>query len=226
VAEIYHARDVPPELCTTLGTTLTNLANTELAGREYDKTRTRAKQKYIRLPAPTLKDLDRTKRHRILSYTEQRRVYAVADDPLKLRIRRMAYLNRYGEPESKVLLFELDATVPVRGLVQYRIPDRLSATAKYRAVVHLRATGEIPTRKTGASLSFDAPKLLVLHVRLDALDLSNDVLSAMRGTIRDVLNHELADRREHITAKANQAVAKAVKTREFTHPALKLLALP
>jgi len=226
VVEIYHAGEIPADVCSTLAEALSTLASSELSGREYDKTRTRPKRKYIRLPAPTFKDPGRTKRHRVLAYTEQQRVRAALDGPLDILIHRMPYLKRYGDPGSKLLLFSFEATVPVRGLVQYKIPDRISATAKYRAVVRLSAIGELPIRKADDSLGFDTPKLLRFHAYIQSLDPSNDVLSAMRGTIRDVLNHELADRQEHITAKANRALAKAVEAQEFQHPVLKLLALP
>jgi len=226
VVEIYRAGEVPADACSTLAAALSALGGRELSGREYDKTRTRQKRKYIRLPAPTFKDPGRTKRHRVLAYSEQQRVRAALDGPLDIVIHRMPYLKRYGDPGSKLLLYSFDATIPVRGLVQYKIPNRLSATAKYRAVVRLSATGELPIRRTDDSLGFDTPKLLSFHVHIQSLDPSNDVLSAMRGTIRDVLNHELADRRDHITAKANKALAKAVEAQEFKHPVLKLLALP
>jgi len=226
VVEIYHAGEIPADVCSTLAEALSTLGSSELSGREYDKTRTRPKRKYVRLPAPTLKHPKRTKRHRVLAYTEHQRVRAALDGPLEILIHRMPYLRRYGDPASKLLLFSFEATVPVRGLVQYKIPDRISATAKYRAVVHLSAIGELPIRKADDSLGFDTPKLLRLHVHIQSLDPSNDVLSAMRGTIRDVLNHELADRQDHITAKANRALAKAVEAQEFKHPVLRLLALP
>ncbi len=225
-AAIYHTGDMPVEMRTALTEVLTGLASAELSDRPYDKTKVRPKRKYVKLPAPTLKDPGRTRRHKVLAYTEEQRVRAALDGPLELAIHRMPYLKRYGDPASKLLLFSVEATVPVRGLVQYKIRDRLSATAKYRAVVHLRAVGELGVRKTGGSVAFDVPRLRELRVDLKSLDLSNDVLAAMRGTIRRVLNDELADRRAVITEKANKALAKAVKTREFSHPALKLLLLP
>jgi len=224
--EVYHAGEIPVGVRSALAAALSTLAGRELSGREYDKTRTRPKKKYIRLPAPTLKHPKRMKRHRVLSYTEQQRVRAALDGPIEILINRMPYLKRYAGPDSKLLLFSFEATVPVRGLVQYKIPERISATAKYRAVVGLSGIGELPIRKADDSVEFDAPKLLRFRVSIGSLDPSNDVLSAMRGTIRDVLNHELADRQERITAKANQALAKAVETRQFKHPVLKLLALP
>lgn len=225
-AGIYLAGELPDEMRTALAEILNALAAGELTDRAYDKTKVRPKRKYVNLPAPTLKDPGRMKRHQILAYTEEQRVQAALDGPLELFIHRMPYLRQYGDPASKLLLFSVEATVPVRGLVQYKIRDRLSATAKYRAVVHVRTIGELALRKEGGSIEFDVPRLLEFRVDLESLELSNDVLDSMRGTIRDVLNRELADRRAEITAKANKAVAKAVKTREFSHPALKLLMLP
>ena len=77
--EIYRLRELPAILQTALPATLHALAAEELAGKEYDKTQTHKTEKYVDLPDPTLKDLKRKKRHKVISVTEEFRVQAQLD---------------------------------------------------------------------------------------------------------------------------------------------------
>ena len=68
--------ELPAILGTALPAALRTLAVEELAGKQYDKTRTHKTEKYVDLPAPTLSDPKRKKRHKVISVTEESRVAA------------------------------------------------------------------------------------------------------------------------------------------------------
>jgi hypothetical protein len=118
------------------------------------------------------------------------------------------------------------ARVPVAGRVRYKVPDLASASTGFQAVIELNFRGQVQARKSGTQLSIDPPRLEELRVEFRSLALSNDVLAALRGPIKDLINHELRRNQDLIRHKANQAVAKAFKTREFEHPMLRYLGFP
>jgi len=224
--EIYHAGELPESLRTTFSTLVTEVVMDELGDEQYDKTTRRTKQEYIKLPAPTLRDLKRTKKHRILSVTQEHRVQAQLDGPVVIHLRKMPYLRSHTDREVKLLMFVVEATVPARGLVNYKIPRRLSATTKYQATAKLAIVGEFRVRQSGDQLTYDPPKLVDIQIDMQLRDLSNDILNAMRGEITKILNRELHKRRDRIHEQANRAIVKAVKDRDFQHPLLKYIKLP
>ena len=56
MVEIYRIRELPAILQTALPAVIRTLAAEELAGKQYDKTQKHETEKYVDLPAPTLKD--------------------------------------------------------------------------------------------------------------------------------------------------------------------------
>ena len=95
--EIYRVRELPAILQTALPAALHALAAEELAGKQYDKTQTHKTEKYVDLPDPTLKDLKRTKRHKVISVTEEYRVQAQLDGQADVRIPAMLFLGQLCE---------------------------------------------------------------------------------------------------------------------------------
>ena len=224
--EVYRISEVPAFVCTGLGLAIQSLVVKELEGEQYDKIRTKKRREYIELPAPTLRDPGRKKKHRLLSVTEQYHVQARLDGTPDVRIERVPCLKGHFQPGVDLLMFDVRASVPVSGRVRYKIPNALSASTGYRTVVALSAVGEVRAEKSDDGLSLNPPELLDLRVEASRLDLSNDVLHAVRRGIEDLANHELRSRRADIRAKANKAIAKAIEDVDFRHPLLSFLALP
>jgi len=224
--EIYRLVQIPDQLRGTLASIVQKLLAAELAGKQYDKVESRAKKKYIELPAPTLRDPRRKKKHRVLSYTEQYHVKARLDGPLEIRIPRMACLKACDQRDTGVLMFAVEAGVPVRGKVAYVIPKRVSASTGYRATVRLAMVGEVRCRRSEDSVSFSSPELLELRVEVQLRDLSNDLLNVVRGGAEGIINRQLAKNNNRIRQRANQAIRRAVKAHSFSHPLLKYLELP
>ena len=224
--EVFRISEIPAFVCSGLGLAIQSLVVKELKGEEYDKTRTRKRREYIELPAPTLRNPRRKKKHRLLSMTEEYHVKARLDGTPDIRIARVPCLKGYFEPGVDLLMFDVRASVPVSGRVRYKIPDALSASTGYRAVVALSAVGEVGTERSDDELSLNPPELVDLRVEMHRLDLSNDVLHVARRGIEDLANHELRSRRAEIRQKANKAIAKAIEDVEFRHPLLSFLALP
>jgi hypothetical protein len=224
--QIERVVEVPESFCATLAGLIRDLVAAELAGKEYDKTRTHATQTFLRLPAPTGKNLLRTEKRRVLSVTDEYRIRARLDGPPVIEIKGLAYLRGYFQGGSARLAFVVHAAVPVRGHVRGAIHELGSAATSYRTTVWLAAAGQIRVERGNGSLSLNPPEVLDLHAELRSLDLGNDVLQAFRRPIEDHINHELRYNEDRLLEKANQALAKAVKARQFEHPLLRYLALP
>jgi hypothetical protein len=223
--EVFHVSEIPPFVCTGLGLAIQSLVVKELEGEQYDKIRKKKRKEYIALPAPTLRDPGRTKKHRLLSMTEEYHVKARLDGTPDVRIQRVPCLKGYFEPGVDLLMFDVQARVPISGRVRYKIPNALSASTGYRTVVSLSAVGEVRAERSDEGLSLDPPELVDLRVKMHRLDLSNDVLHVVRRGIEDLANHELRSRRAKIRDKANKAVAKAIREVDFQHPLLSYLGL-
>ncbi|MGD0898907.1 MAG: hypothetical protein ABR915_13800, partial [Thermoguttaceae bacterium] len=94
--ELYDPRPLPAMLQIAVTAALGGLAAEELAGKSYDKTRTHRTQKHVDLPAFTLKDPLRMKRHTVLSVVEESRVQAQLDGQPDIRIPTMLFLAGRG----------------------------------------------------------------------------------------------------------------------------------
>ncbi len=223
--EVFHISEIPAFVCTGLGLAIQSLVVKELEGEEYDKIRSKKRREYIKLPAPTLRNPGRKKRHRVLSMTEEYHVQARLDGTPDIRIARVPCLKGYFEQGVDLLMLDVRATVPVAGRVRYKIPHALSASTGYRTVVALSAVGEVRAEKSGEGPSLNPPELVDLRVEMHRLDLSNDVLHVVRRGIEDLANRELRSRRAEIREKANKAIAKAIEDVEFRHPLLSYLGL-
>jgi len=224
--EIYRISQIPANIQAALATAIRGLAMEELGNKEYDKVTSELKEEYIELPAPTWRNPRETKRHRVLWMREEVHVQARLDGPPEVRITRMPYLRGYSEPGHSVLMFGVEASVPVRGSVQYTVPNMLSASSGFRATVALSLVGEVQAEKSGDQMTLDSPKLLDVHVELRSLDIANDVLHVMRGQIRDLVNREIGKNQDRIHQQANEALRKAVAPRQFQSPLLLYLSLP
>jgi hypothetical protein len=224
--EVFRAVEVPELVCTALGVAIAGLAEEELEGEEYVKTRKRKTRKYVDLPAPTFRNLGRMKRHRVVSFTEEYFVQARLDGTPEVRITRMTFLGGHFEPESGLLLFGAEARLPVAGRVRYKIPDAVSASTGYAMRVDLDMQGEVRVQKSDDGPSLNPPELRQLRVEMRQLELSNEVLHTVRHAIEDLANHELRRKRDEIRRKANRAIAKAVEKTEFRLPLLEHIALP
>lgn len=225
-AEIFYVTAMPNPIRNALSTALQGLASEELHAKQYDKTQSRKIERFIDLPAPTLGDLRRTRTHRILSLVEEYRVQARLDGPLEVEITQMPLLKGYMDQGVGLLMFAVRARVPCAGRVSYRIPGALSASTGFRTVARLAMVGEVRMHKWGDRLWLSSPELREVHIELDRLQLSNDLLDLAREPIERLVNQELARNHERIRQQANRALAKAVQSRQFQHPLLRYLGIP
>jgi hypothetical protein len=216
--EICRARDLPAVIGTLLPAALHTLAAAELAGKKYDKTQTHKTEKYVDLPDPRLTDLKHKKRHKVISVTEEDHVQAELDGPADIRIPAMPYLAGYEEGGPGVILLAVDARLPVRGHVQCKLPDVASASTGFRAAIELSAVAEVRVQRAGGDVKLSPPAVIELRVSISRLDLSNDVLEAVRRQIRDAINHELRHNEGRIRQQANHALEKAISSREVRIP--------
>ena len=223
--EIYRIGELPAILQTAMPAVIRALAAEELAGKQYDKTQKHETEKYVDLPAPTLKDPKRTKRHKVIGITEEYRVQAQLDGQADIRIPAMSFLANYADGGPGLILLAVDASLPVRGRVQGKVPDVASVSTGYRMTVQISAVAEVAARHAGNDVTFDPPEISDLHVSVSRLEFSNDLLEAGRRQIRRLVNHELAHNEERIRQSANHALQKAMSSREVRIPLLGYLHL-
>jgi hypothetical protein len=223
VVEVYRCEEVPEPIQRALIAALKAVVVRELGDKGYSKIRTERTERFITLPAPTLRDPGRKKRHKVLGVREETHTSARLAGTPEIRITGMPYLTGYRDPEAKLVLFALEASLPVRGHVAYKVPKLLSATAGYHTTIKLNVVGEIPVGNSGDRSAIDLPKLLVLDVSLAGLDLSNDVLHTARRPIERAINHEVRKNRERIRAEANEEIREAIEGQKFKLPLLKYL---
>jgi len=224
--EIYRAGEVPSTVRSALPPLIVGLVVQKLDGEEYDKIESRRKKKYIELPAPTLRDPGRKKKHRVLSYREEYRVQARRAGEPEVRITHMPHLKGHFDRGSSVLMFVVEASIPVKGRVNYKIPDRLSASTGFTTTVELSMVGEVRVEKSKDRVSVKPPEVLDIRIALRGLDLSNDLLNAARRPIEDVINRQIRKKNARIRQQANETLSKAVEAREFRHPFLRFVTLP
>ncbi len=218
--EIFRVRELPAILQTALPAALHALAAEELSGKQYDKTQTHKSEKYLDLPDPTLKDPKRTKRHKMMSVSEQYRIQAVLDGKADVRLPGMMLLANYPAGGAGLILLAVDARLPVRGHVQYKVPEVVSASTGYRAEIQLSAVAEVRVERSGGDVTLSPPTVLDLQVSFSRLDLSNDLLKAVRRQIKDLVNRELRHNEARIRQQANQALQKAMSSRDVRIPLL------
>jgi signal transduction histidine kinase len=223
--EIYRTRELPAILQTALPAVVRGLAAKELAGKEYDKTRKHKVEKFIDLPDPTLKDLTRMKRHQVVGLTEEYRVQAKLDGQADIRLPAMPLLTSCAEGGSGLMLFAVEASLPVQGRVQYQVPEAASASTGYHTTVWLAAVAEVPLERSGKDVTVGLPTLLDFRVSLVHLKLSNDLLDVARRQIERYVNHELRQNDEKIREQANRAIKKAISSHEVRLPLLGYLGL-
>lgn len=91
--------------------------------------------------------------------------------------------------------------------------------------VQLSAVAGVTVRHAGNDVTLDPPEVSNLHVSVSRLEFSNDLLEAMRRQIRRLINYELTRNEDRIRQSANQAVQKAMSTREVRIPLIGYLRL-
>ncbi len=225
MVEIYRIRELPAMLDAAVPATLRALATEELAGKRYDKTQKHVTEKYLDLPAPTLKDLKRTKRRQVLGITEEYRIQAELDGQPDIHIPTMSFLANYADGGPGVILLSVDASLPVRGRIEGKLVNVASVSTGYRITVQLAAVAEVPVRHAANDVTFGPPEVTDLHVSVARMEFSNDLLEAVRRAIRRIANRELAHNAEHIRGSANRAVQKAMSSRQVRIPLLGYLQL-
>jgi hypothetical protein len=223
--EIYRVRELPAILQTALPAVVRGLAAKELAAKEYDKTRKHKVEKFIDLPDPTLKELTRMKRHQVLGLTEEYRLQAKLDGEADIRLLAMPLLTSCSKGGSGLMLFAVEASLPVQGHVQYQVPDAASASTGYHTTVWLAAVAEVPLERSGKDVTVGLPALLDFRVSLVHLKLSNDLLEMARRQIERFVNHELRQNDEKLREQANRAIKKALASHEVRLPLLGYLGL-
>lgn len=224
--EVFTCRDLPGMIQTALGLAIRGVVKKELGAKEYSKVTTHNVNRYITLPAPTLKNPRRKKRHQILGVPEEYHVRARLTQEPEVAIDRMPSLTGYLDPADRRILFSLEARLPIEGSVSYKVPKLLSATTNYRVTVVLALDGEMCIRKEDDQLSLTAPELRRINVTMHGLDLANDVLQTMRGPIERTINGELRKNEAKIRNEANKQIAKAAGGKEFRHPLFRFLGVP
>lgn len=226
IVELFTVVHISADLRAALADIVRGLVTEELAGKQYDKSRSRRREKTVKLWAPTLRDPHRTASVRLFSIVEQYQVQARLDGPPEIQITQMAYLKGYLEPQTGALCFAAEARLPVQGRLRYAIADLLSASTGFRAVARLNLVGEIAARKSAEELLLGSPKLRELDVQVQELALSNDLLDAARRPIQDLVNQELHQNQTRIREQANRLLANAFEARQLRHPLLRFLGLP
>jgi hypothetical protein len=218
--EIFRVRPLPALLENTLSNIVSALAEQELAGKQYDQTRTEHTKKQIELPAPTLKDPKRKTKVQVLAMTEEYRLQAKLDGMPEIRIPAMLYLAAYTDGGPGVVLVAVDAKLPVSGHVQAKIHDVGSVGTSYRAAIALSAVAAVEVRRSGGDVTLGPCTVTDLHVSFARLDLSNDLLEAAHRPIRNFINRELHRNEERLRQSANQSLQKAISSREVKIPLL------
>lgn len=223
--EWFRLRQVPDVLQEELSRLIRKAVQDELGGDGYDKDRIRKKQKFVKLPAPTLRDWKRQERVRVLSMDEEYHVHVQLAGEPEIRLVEMPYVQGYYDASSGAILFRIEATLPLDGRVRYKIPDALSASTGFRTIVSLSATGELRSEKDveKGHAVLQTPKLLDLQVAIRRLDISNDALNLLRAPLEDMINEDLREKRDRIREKANRSIQKAVASQQFHAPMLEWL---
>jgi hypothetical protein len=222
---VYSPRPTPTVLQAALTTAVRSLADAELAAKTYDKTRQHKTKKYVKLPDPTLKDPLRTKRHEVLAVEEDYRIEAQLDGKLELEIPTMLYLAGRDKHAPGVILLAVAAELPIRGRVQWKMPNLVSVSTGYRTRARILAVAEVQVRRVGGDLVFSPPAVKDLQVSLSHLQLSNDLLDAARHQVEHMINHELREGQPRICRQANKSLEKAMASRDLRIPLLGYLDL-
>jgi hypothetical protein len=226
VVEIYRFSQIPMTLRSGLSVALGALAIKELKDKVYDKVRSRLKVEYIELPAPTLRNFDRKKKHRLYAVREEYHVQAELGGTPTIKITHMPCLKGFFDPAQSAMMFVVETRVPVSAKVRYRIPDALSASTGLRTTAEISIVGQLRTEKPADGIALSSPEILKVHVLIHGLDISNDVLNTLRAPIEDLANREIRRNHGRIKSEANKAIQKAVQSQEFRHPLLRYLKLP
>jgi hypothetical protein len=100
MVEVFRVRELPAVLQTAIPAAVQALAAKELAGKQYDKTRSHKIEKHVELPAPTLQDPNRTKKVQVLGLTEEYRVQAQLDGEADIRLPGLRFLVRLDGAEE------------------------------------------------------------------------------------------------------------------------------
>ena len=137
----------------------------------------------------------------------------------------MSFMANYADGGPGLILLAVDASLPVRGRVQGKVPDVASVSTGYQMTVQLSAVAEVAAPTRGQRRNIWPATVSDLHVSVSRLEFSNDLLEAVRRQIRHLVNHELAHNEERIRESANHALQKAMSSHEVRIPLLGYLQL-
>jgi len=221
--EIWRVGEVPAAARNALAMVIRTLVVVELSDQEYKKHRKRKKEEFVRLPAPTLRNLRRTKQRRVLAMEEGYELTAMLDGSPTMEIPRMPMLTHYDHADRGCLMFVVRVQTPVRGRVRYKIPNALDTSTGFLAKVGLELVGRVSVDRTKGRFVLDRPEIVDMDVAIRSLDISNDLVNLARDPIEDFINDELERKRDHIRQQANKTIAKAVDKIEFRNPLLQFL---
>lgn len=223
---LFRVGHVPSLLSEEFGRLIRKAVVEELGNKGYDKVRTRKKQTYVKVPAPTLRDLLRQERRRVLSMAEEYHIQAQLSGDPDIRVVDMPYLQGYYDATVGALLFSMQATLPLTGRVGYKIPDLLSASTGFRTTVLVTTSGAVRLAKEKGQAALRLPELQELEVSIRELDVANDALNVIHEALEDLINDELREKKDRIREKANSSIRKAVESQKFRSPMLEWLLLP
>ncbi len=226
LVEIFQLKAMPLMVRITLPRVVKALVVEELTSEEFNEKRSKLKEKFINLPAPTLRQPKRMKRHKVFAMREEQHIKARLADTPEINIPQMPYLIAWPNRERGILMFSAGARLPIRGWVRYTVPEAWSVSTNFRTVIHLSLAGEVQVEKRDDQLKLHPPQVVDLRVELRKLDISNDLINIAREAIEDGINDELRRQRGRIHQQANKQLAKAFDTQEFRHPLLRYLRLP
>jgi len=218
VVEIYRYDELPAPLRSALSISLTALTANKLKGQVYDEERSELKVERIRLPAPTLRDWNRTKDHRLFAVRQQYWLRAELDGPPAVMITQVPCLRSLDGEGQTVILFAAQAVLPVRGRVRYRVPHRLSVSTAYRATITLAVVGQLIPADDPDQPDSGLPELVELRAEISDLDIANDLLNVARAPIEDLINRQLRRKSKRIRREANEVIAEALKKPELRAP--------
>ena len=227
VVEIYRVKPLPDFLQSAVSVTVQALAAKEVAGKEYDQTRTEQTKKSIDVPDPTFKDLKRTKKVQVLATSEEYRVQAHLDGDADIRIPTMLYLGNYADGGPGMILVAIDAKLPITGHVSCKVPNVATASTGYRAKIQLAAVVAVVVQRSGNDITFGPYTVSDLHVSFASLDLSNDLLEVASAADQKVHQSRTRSRNEdRLCQSANRSLEKAMSSRAVRLPLLAYLGLP
>jgi len=213
--QIFRVSQSLQNLLPIFSATMGTLLSSELGAQEYNTVNVQKQEAFIDLPAPTWDNWGAKKRHQILGLEQRYRLTAQLHGTPEIGLTEMPVLRNFRRAESGTVLYTLTAQLPVRGRVEFEMPGLVYTPVAYRTLIALTITGEFPVERKDKQLTLGDPKVARLDVQLQKLDISNDVLQAVRVPIRDIINDEVRKSHDRIRREAERALRTAGQPLQF-----------